>query len=307
MRTITVVTLTLAFLSAVLAQADAETPRQSFEKFIEAVLSDTLTPEERAAQFERYFDFDQWLIERGGEPTPEDVARAKADWFELFASAEFRNSYREREVRVVEELKPDLANSKAELVIAMKGKDGEEKFRVIMKLSADGTWWRWYSIPQIVPEAAPLTPEERLKAIEQALAKIENDRTRLDELEDVLRRELAKLRSEQAETDTDSTPKSVVTAAWNAIEKGDADTLLDCHTTQQVAKSKLETVKAGIDKMRERLMSWEVLQATIDENDDKRALVPVRLKLRRTGEPDDRTISVRVVKVGDQWKIDEAP
>jgi hypothetical protein len=307
MRTITAFMLALALLSTAAAQADAETPRQSFEKFIEAVLSDTLPDDERATQFERYFDFEQWLTERGGESTAEEVAQMKSDWFALFESPEFRNSYRDREVRVVEEPKPDLANGKAELVIAMKGETAEEKFRVLMKLSADGTWWRWYSIPQVALETVPQTPGERLTAIEEALARLEQERKRLDDIEDALRRELAKLRAAEAEADTGSTPRNVVTAAWTAIEKGDADALLDCHTTAQVAKTKLETVKAGIDKTRERLMSWEVLQATIDENDGTRAVVPVRMRLRRTGEPDERTITVRVIKVGDQWKIDEAP
>jgi hypothetical protein len=307
MRIAAAAMLALALSCHVIAQADAETPRQSFERFIEAVLSDTLSNEERVAQFERYFDFEQWLAERGGEYTDEERVTMKEDWFKLFQSAEFRDSYREREVRVIEEPKPDLFTGKAELVIAMKGEATEEKFRVMMRLADDGTWWRWYSIPQVLAETPELTPEERLKAIEESLAKIEQERTRLDRLEDALRAELAKLRAAQAETDKGNSPTAIVTAAWTAIQAGDADALLDCHTTQQVAKSKFETVKAGIDKTRERLMSWDVLQATIDENDNTRAVVPVRLRLRRTGEPDERTISVRVVKVGDQWKIDEAP
>jgi hypothetical protein len=307
MRIAAVAMLVFTLSCNVLAQADAETPRQSFEKFIEAVLSDTLTKEQRVAQFERYFDFEQWLAERGGEYTGEERSAMKEDWLDLFQSAEFRDSYRAREVRVIDEPGPDLASGKAELLIAMKGDAGEEKFRVMMRLSEDGTWWRWYSIPQVVPEAAPMTPTERLKAVEESLAKIAQERRRLDELEDALRSELVKLRAAEAEADTGNSPMSIVTAAWTAIEQGDANALLDCHTTEQVARSKLETVKAGIDETRERLMSWEVQQATIDENDDTRAVVPVRVSLRRTGEPDVRTISVRVVKVGRQWKIDEAP
>lgn len=307
MRKIAAVTL-LAFTAiCASAQADEETPRQSFERFIEAVLADTLTAEERRAQFERYFDFDNWLKERGGETDEAARAGMKEDWFELFESAEFRDSYRKAKVKVVEEPKPDLANAKAEVVIAMTSDAGEEKFRVLMTLSEDGTWWRWYSIPQLVDEPQPMTPEERLKAVEAALAKVEEERERLNRLEDGLRRELAKLRAAGAEADGDSTPRAVVTAAWTAIEQGDAQALLDCHTTAQVAKTKLADVQAGINATRERLMSWEVLQPTIDADDNKLALVPVRLKLRRTGELDERTINVRVVKVGDTWKIDEAP
>jgi len=54
-------------------------------------------------------------------------------------------------------------------------------------------------------------------------------------------------------------------------------------------------------------MAWLVLDSTIDEKDPARAVVRVQLKLQRTGDTDQRTISVRVLKAGENWKIDEAP
>jgi hypothetical protein len=146
---------------------------------------------------------------------------------------------------------------------------------------------------------------------EQSLEAVAAERKRLESIEFLLREEIARMRAQLVEEGANespySSPRSVVTAAWWAIEKGDADALLACHTTAQVAKSKLEDVSAGISRTRERLMEWQVLAATIDEKDPARAIVPVKLKLRRTGEVDERTVSVRVLKVGEEWKIDEAP
>lgn len=316
MRTATVIVALLLSATVVLADEKTDTPRESFEAFVKAVLDTDLDADARKAQFERYFDFDTWLkghaAEEGKVYTEKETADLKQQWFELFQSDEFRATYRSRNVRVLEEPDPDRARGHAELVIAMQGKDGkDEKFRVLMTLSKDGTHWRWYSIPRIEETAAPLTSREKVKKIEAALKTIADKRAELDAQEKALRGELAKLRSDLAEKDAGASPfaspKSVVESAWKAIEKGDADALLDCHTTRRVSESKLSDVEAKIKRLRERLMNWKVLDSTIDEHDASRASVRVKLSLQRTGESDERTITIRVVRSGDDWKIDEAP
>jgi hypothetical protein len=308
-RSFVVALILTTAVSTPLAQDAAETPAQSFQKFIDAVTSETLTREDKTAAFERYFDFEAWLTEseteRAAPYTEEERAQQKEQWLELFHHREFRERFAEQRLTMGEPAIDREAGS-ATLPLTMGEPGSEKNFEVRMKLSADGTWWRWYLIPQIASEPEALTPEQRVKALEESLARIAAERERLDELEDAVRRALAKLRADKAESG-DSSPRGVVTAAWTAIEAGDASALLDCHTTAQVAKVKLADVQAGIQATRERLMDWEVLQPTIDADDEKLALVPVRLKLRRTGEPDERTINVRVVRVGDTWKIDEAP
>lgn len=316
MRTITTITALMLLVTSVICQDAPQTPRESFEAFIAAVLDDDMEADARRLVFERYFDFESWLqgkaAEEGNVFTEDEITEFRSEWFKLFESKQFSDTYRRRNVRVLEEPAADRAKGTAELVIAMEAQDGStEKFRVLMTLSADGTNWRWYSIPQIEDKAEALTPRERLARIEHALKLIDEQRAELDAQEQALRNELKQLRSELAEADAGSspfaTPKSVVESAWQAIEKGDADALLDCHTTRRVSESKLDEVKAKLTKTRERLMAWKVLDSTIDALNPGLAIVRIELKLQRTGDVDERTVSIKVVRDGKDWKIDEAP
>jgi hypothetical protein len=246
----------------------------------------------------------------GASYTESEREQMKKDWLELFHSREFRDSWRKRKVRVLEEPQPE--SDKAELVIAMTGAGGvDEKFRVLMTRSEDASHWRWYSIPQVAEALPEPSIDQRIAAIEQALKRIAEQRAQLEADEQALGRELEKLRAAQAEAKAGdsplATPQSVVKTAWTAIEKGDLNALLDCHTTRRVAGADTEALKARLAKTRERLMAWQVLDSSIDVHDPARAVVRVQLRLQRTGDTDQRTIAVRVLKTGESWKIDEAP
>lgn len=316
MRTCTAIAALMLLVSSVLADDQQQTPRESFEAFVAAVLDEEMTAEDRRAVFERYFDFDTWLQDRAAEEgkvhTDDETAELRQQWFELFESTQFRDSYRRRNVRVLKEPAADRAKGRAELVIAMQGPELEdEQFRVLMTLSEDGTYWRWYSIPRIEEDVPTLTPDQRMKRIEEAMQLITEKRALLDAQEKALREELTRLRSELAEADAGksdyASPISVVESAWRAVEKGDADALLDCHTTRRVSESNLEDLKAKLDKTRVRLMKWEILDSTIDGQNPARADVRVRLTLQQTGEPDRRVVTVSVVRDAKEWKIDDAP
>lgn len=284
----------------------AETPRESFEAFVAAVLDAESPRAERDLKFERYFDFDAWRHERKaaeGKPyTDAERAELKQGWLDLFASDDFRKRYAASGVQVIHE--PEPADGKAELLIAI----GEQQFRVLMNAAADGTHWRWYSIPAV--EAAS-TPQARLEEIERLLKQLELEAARVAAAAEALRDEAARIRSDLAEENAGesryASPKSVVSAAWAAVEAGDVNELLDCHTAARVADADAEDVKRSMSATLARLMSWEVLDSVIDEQDPDRAVVRVRLKLQRVGDTDERTLSVNVVRRGGQWKIDEAP
>jgi hypothetical protein len=316
MRIVTALSLMLLLVCGVLADDTQQTPRESYEAFVKAVLDNDMKAEARQATFARYFDFDTWVKNRAAREgkvyTKDEQTELREQWFELFASDEFRDTYRNRDVKILEEPEPDRDKGRAELVISIQTTEGEtKKFRVLMTLSQDGSHWRWYSIPRIQQPAAKLTREQKIARIEQGLKLIADKRNQLDAQEKALRIELKRLRAELAEKAAGNspfaTPRSVVETAWKAIEKGSADRLLDCHTTQRVRESKLDDVNSRLGKLRKRLMSWEIVDSTIDENDPGRATVRVKLKLQRTGDSDGRTISVPVVRDGDDWKIDEAP
>ena len=316
MRTLSIAAVLMLLACTVLADDKQLTPRESFEKFVDVVMREDMTEADRAAAFESYFDFETWLGEReksdGKTYGENERADMKRDWLDLFRSAEFRDSWRKRKIRVLEEPKADRDSGKAELLISMTGSSGtEEKFRVLMTLAEDGSHWRWYSIPQIEAELPAASLAERLENAEKQLDEVIKQRRRLEAYEQALQEEIARMRAELAEEGAGdspyATPKSVVETAWRAIEKGDATALLDCHTTRRIAATKTDDLKSSLARTRERLMAWEVVDSTIDASDATRAVVRVKLKLQQTGEADQRTISVRVVKVGDNWKIDEEP
>lgn len=297
--------LVLMLLVAPITAQEKLSPRESFQKFIDAVLIEEATEEERTEAFDRYFDFDTWLANKqaadGKTYTPEEAAEFKQGWYDVFRSAEFRKRYQDSGA-VVQDSKIDGA--KAELTMTL----GEQQFRVLMTASADGSYWRWYDIPVV---EKPKDPAERLKDLEKALQDLRVERARLNEVEEALLEEIAKLRAELAEEGAGespyATPRSVVETAWKAIEGNDPNALLDCHTSSRVTEADAAGVKEKVKTTSERLMSWEILDSTIDTKDPALAIVRVRVKLQRTGEPDDRTINVRVVRVGENWKIDEEP
>jgi hypothetical protein len=304
MRHVLLPTLLLLLFVPALAQDD-ETPRQSFERFIGAVMSDTVGDEERQRVFERYFDFDTWIEQRqeteGVTYTEVQRKELKSGWHDLFRSREFRKRYQDSGVKVTGEAVID--GDSAVLPIELAG----QAFNVRMKASGQG-WWRWYDIPAAEPK---VDPEARITQIEQALQELAEQRARIARAEDALRHELRSLRSRLAEegagTTPYATPLSVVQTAWRAIESGEVTDLLECHTTARVAAADANGVQARMLKTRERLMDWEVLDSSIDIADAGRALVRVRLSLQRTGDPDERVISVPVVRVGEAWKIDQEP
>lgn len=305
MRTILPTSLVLMLLVAPCLAQDGLSPRESFQKFIDAVLAEEATEEERTEAFETYFDFDTWLTNKqaadGKTYTPEEAADFKQGWYDVFRSAEFRKRYQDSGA-IVKESKVDGA--KAELSLTL----GEQQFRVLMTASADGTYWRWYDIPAV---DKPKDPAARIKELEQSLQDLREQRARLNEVEEALLEEIAKLRADLAEEGAGespyATPRSVVETAWKAVEGNDPNALLDCHTSRRVKAADAGQVKEKIKQTSERLMSWQILDSTIDTKDPALAVVRVRVKLQRTGEPDDRTVNVRVVRVGENWKIDEEP
>lgn len=297
--------LVLMLIVAPVFAQQKETPRESFQSFIDAVLIEEANAEERTAAFDRYFDFETWLANKqktdGKTYTETETAEFKQGWYDLFRSAEFRKRYAGSDV-VVEG--SSIEGDKAELKVSL----GEQQFRVLMNKSADGLYWRWYDIPLVEKSKDPAT---QLKELEKALQDLRLERARLNEIEEALLDEIAKLRADLAEEGAGdspyATPRSVVATAWKSIEGNKANALLDCHTSARIKEADAGEVKKNIQATSERLMSWEILDSTIDARDPGLALVRVRIKLQRTGEPDDRTINVRVVRVGENWKIDEEP
>ncbi|MBZ0136346.1 MAG: hypothetical protein K8I27_08235 [Planctomycetes bacterium] len=308
MRRLFVPALLVLLVAPGVAQ-DTQTPRESFQKFIDAVQIKEATEEERTAAFDRYFDFDTWLANKQKSEdtiyTEDEQGALKADWYRVFRSAEFRRRYSENEV-VIEE--SSVKGDKAELTLTIGKHTRVMQFRVLMKKSDDGTHWRWYDIPVV---EGPLGPASRLKDLEKALTDLRLERARLNEVEQALLDEIARLRAELAEEGAGdspyATPRSVVETAWRAIEANDPSALLDCHTGTRVTAADADSVRLNVQRTSERLMSWEILDSTIDTDDPGQAIVRVRVKLQRTGEPDDRTVNVRVVRAGDVWKIDEEP
>ena len=304
MRQILVPLMLMLLIAPVVAQ-DTESPRESFQGFIDAVLAEEATEAERTAAFDRYFAFATWLSNKqeadGKTYSEAEAAEFKQGWYDLFRSAEFRQRYVDSGV-VIENSK--INGTDAELTITL----GDQQFHVLMTQSSDGTWWRWHDIPII---DKPKDPEARIAEIEQALKDLRAERERLGRIEEALLEEISRLRSELAEEGAGespyATPRSVVETAWKAIEGNDANGLLDCHTSRRVSDADAESVKSKVQSVANRLMSWNVLDSTIDTADPSQAVVRVRIKLQRTGEPDDRTLNVRVIRVGQNWKIDEEP
>lgn len=317
MRTfVTTFLLLLMTVAPLLAQ---ETPQGSYQAFVDAVLDEDLGAPERKFVFERYFDFDEWLVwqsEKTGETyTPEQREQLRDEWFQLFASEEFRETYEANGVTVENETSRDDKAGKAELLISM-GEDGAEKFRVLMKRSDDSEYWRWYAIPRL--ETAPeveeeKSPAERLAQINEQLELIAEREAELNELKRQLREEARRLQSEIVESsDSDSpyaTPRSVVETAWQAVDAGEADEFTQCHIYSADTQGEFESgaIAKKLKALGERVMGWEALDTTVDETDPSRAYVRIKLTLQKTGDVDERIVTVKVRRIGEEWKIDETP
>lgn len=317
MRTVATIAILLFACTSLSAQ---ETPEQSYQAFVDAVLDDELNDLERTSMFERYFDFEAWVNwqkdENDRQYSPDQKAQLREEWFKLFGSDEFRDTYRSSNVRVVKEVARDAEEGTAELQIAMDGEDGEQRFRVLMNLSDEGTHWCWYAIPRLAeeePGREEATPEQRLREINEQLEVINQRKAELDELREQLLEEARRLRSAAAEENAGespyASPQSVVETAWRAVEGEDAEAFVACHVYREATRDALESgvIADKLARLNERTMSWEVLDTTVDDANVRRARVRVKLKLQQTGRADERTITVSVRMVGEEWKIDEAP
>ncbi|MCC7509652.1 MAG: hypothetical protein IT464_09775 [Planctomycetes bacterium] len=291
----------------------AETPAGSFHSFIAAVL-DTNTPEaERRLIFERYFDFDTWMaakqVEDGKEYPEAERAQLKQEWFTVFLSAEFRQRFAARNVQVIEE--PEPQDDKAELVIKiLEPAAAAGRYRVLM--TRNGEYWRWYSIPRIEEEPTPETPltaEEKLAAIQQAIAdaRVEQEKLaarlrNLDAQRKVLEAEIAEKNAGAAPY---STPMTTARTLGKAVLAADADALLKAHTP---ARRNTDRKKLGekLNVQAERVAGWEPLDVTLSENNTQ-AVVRVKLKLWDDTGVKERTISLLLRKVDAEWLVDEAP
>ncbi len=291
----------------------AETPAGSFHAFIAAVL-DTNTPEaERRLTFERYFDFDTWMVgkqsEAGAEYTQAERAKFKEEWMIVFLSAEFRQRFAARNVQVIEE--PEPHGDQAELVIRiLEPAAAAGRYRVLM--TRNGEYWRWYSIPRIEEEApapTPQTPEEKLAAIQQAIANVRAEQEKLAAHLRDLEAERKLLEAAIAETNAGAaphaTPMTTARTLGKAVLAANTDALLGAHTParRNTDRKKLaEKLKA----QSERIAGWEPLDVTLSE-DNTQAVVRVKVKLWDDTGVKERTISLLLRKVEAEWLVDEEP
>ena len=202
MRTFYALPLLLAVCAVVLAQDDkafdhddVASPKASFKTFMNAVLNDggKLSDEQRSKVFDEYFDFDAWATHTAEvdnrEMTPAELKQARDEWRTVFKSKELADSYRRRDVTVLQTPDPDWERQRAEIVISMKNavSGRVEKFRVLMSLDVANLHWRWYAMPPIadtaktpLPPPAVKTPTQRLLEIRQELADLAKARRALD-------------------------------------------------------------------------------------------------------------------------------
>ncbi|MCF6229007.1 MAG: hypothetical protein L3J82_10215 [Planctomycetes bacterium] len=308
-----------------LDHAAVTSPRKSFEAFIEAVLNEPeLDETERTARFNAYFDFENWLIEKekadGVEYSDEEAVELKADWHTLFKSDEFRRTYKVRNVRVIEEPEPDWQTERAEIVIAMKNtvSNEDEKFKVLMTLHVENMHWRWYAIPRIEPEnpkkpdAEPAkTTPERINQIEKELKNIEEARETLADKEAALKKELRDLKAAQIEETADggaySTPRKTVLAVWRAIQAEDTTVFLRAHLEKHRDSADEEAVDKRLKKDSARISKWEVLDTTVDANDENRAIVRVKISFESAGKNREKTLSLKLKKTAGEWLLNEKP
>lgn len=305
--------------------AAVTSPRKSFEAFIEAVLNEPeLDETERTARFNAYFDFTNWLIEKekseGAEYSDEEATALKADWHTLFKSEEFRKTYKERNVRVIEEPEANWQTERAEIVIAMKNtvSNQDEKFKVMMTLHVENMHWRWYAIPRIEPtektepESSPArTTPERIKQIESELKAIEDAKESLANKEAALKKELRDLKSAQVEETVDdgaySTPRKTVLAVWRAIQAEDTTAFLRAHLEKHRDSADEEVAGKRLKRDSARISKWEVIDTTVDANDENSAIVRVKVSFESDGKTREKTLSLKLKKTAGEWLLNEKP
>ncbi|MCC6464745.1 MAG: hypothetical protein IT463_05335 [Planctomycetes bacterium] len=323
----------LAFVGAVpvLPAQDAKTPvdraavrspRRSFEGFIEAVLNEPVLDEaERTRRFEAYFDFETWAAEKektDGKPlAAEERAQLKSEWLTLFRSAEFRETYKKRNVRVLEEPAADWDNGRAELRIAMTNSaTGEdEHFRVLMTLDARQLHWRWYAIPPAPVESQPAPGdtaaelkqvEAELAALQKQQAELEARCKQLEEERQVLRARLAEERGGEGDR---ATPRKAAQACGKAVQARDFEGFLRCHAAARRAPADRKAAQARFERDSGRIRTWTVQEIRVDANDERRATAQVEVEFAAEGnaQPEKRVLNLKLLREGDEWLLDEDP
>lgn len=300
-------------------------PRKSFEAFIEAVLNEPeLSKEERTARFNSYFDFENWLTEKekteGKTYSDEDKVSLKADWHTLFFSDEFRQIYKKRDIRVIEEPEPDWKAERAELVIAMKNtvSEKDEKFRVQMTLNVEKLHWSWYAIPRVESDQPSDTGQkptaegaERIRQVEAELEAVKNTKKALAAKQSKLEKELRRLKSEQVgNSDKEgiySTPHKTVSAIWRAIRAEDTASFLRGHLERHRKNVDENKVSARLKKDSSRITVWDILDTTVNANDENRAIVRVKISFKSDGNIRKKTLSLNLVKISGEWLLNEEP
>ncbi len=301
----------LTLLLAGSLHAQTLTPRQSFEDFIKRITDTTLDALSRQACVDRYFDFETWFKEhqsaQGREFTADEKATLKQNWNDVLLSTEFRDRFRDSEVRVLSEPAPDLVNGTAELVIELKAKGSTLEYVVRMTLSEEGTWWRWHEFTPREKPVADKTPAERIAELESLLSQIAEARNTLDQREAEIRAELKRLRAALAEGDNKgafTSPARCADSFMKAVMAADTEALLKAHTAARREKADREDVGKRVTALAGKLAEYSVIDTTIDEGNPARATVRVNLKLL---DGSARVLTARLAKEGGEWRVDEEP
>lgn len=302
----------LVLLLAGSLHAQTLTPRQSFEDFIKRITDVALDAASRQACVDRYFDFEAWfathMAAQGREFLPAEKAELKQNWNDVLLSPEFRDRFRDREVRVLSEPAPDLLNGTAELVIELKAPAGTLQYTVLMTLAAEGTWWRWHEFVAREKAVTIKTPAERIAELESLLQQIAEAREALDQRESEVRTELKRLRAALAEGGDSkgafTSPARCAETFMKAVMAADTDALLLAHTAARREKADRVDVAKRLTALAGKLAEHKLLDSTIDEGNPARATVRISLKLLAGGE---RVLTARLAKEGGEWRVDEEP
>jgi hypothetical protein len=285
-----------------------ESPAQSFQAFMRAVL-DTQKPEaERRAIIERYFDFDALVAEReaveGIGWDEERRNQLRAEWMALFLSGEFQQG---REIRILRE--PEPQGDRAELIISLDEPDARHRVPFLVKLTRAEGYWRWYSIrPTRDEPPPPATPEERLQTVLAELAELKAANERIAERVAELEAERHRLEGELAERRADeapfSSPLTTALTVGRAVLAADIEALLRSHVP---ARRELdhEALQSRLRVESEALASWEPLDSRL--RGEGEAVVRVKLQRWTDTGVKTRTLTLNMRKLGDEWLVDQEP
>jgi hypothetical protein len=320
MRTRVVICLILLSLPGlVAAETPVKPPGESFVAFISGITDTELTPAARTELIEHYFDFEAWMRARAADEdrqyTAEERAEFQQQWLELLSSRRFRETYRDRDLRV-ERVTEDADRATVRISLAMSGQEQREHFDVLMTPAE--THWRWHLIRPVaapVPEPRPEPQADtRAARIEHILAAIEQLReleagiaNRLLELE----AELSKLRAEQAEERAGegsySTPMTTAATLGRALLAEDAAAVARAHVPTR-RPSDTEALESRVGALANSLARWEPVDVKLLD-DGNRAIVRVRVTLwpERDGAVETRTQMLALRLIGEEWLVDENP